>query len=472
MRQSRSERKRHEKQQRQRRRGRLFAFNLGLAAAIVIVALYGWYSGQLVIPESHSTSPQFQHDQPSKQETGASSNYQLEHQQESQDKPGEDKSEETAPQNLAASEPIGDKGMTAIGGAGLKESHESISSTELTESTGSMEVKSPLSSLPDDQSGKRHPTSDVVRFTFIGDIINAGKVADVVAKSGYHYPYSYVKSIFQQDDLTIANVETPITKRGVPAQHKEFVYKSSPKMASAMKEAGIDVVNLANNHVMDQGEEGLIDTFAALQGADIRYVGAGKNGIEAYQPVIVKRNGMSIAVLGFSRVIPDVSWYAGKNKPGLAATYDPTKALESIRKAKQAADIVIVVAHWGKEKVDYPVKHQQDLAHAYIDAGADLIIGGHPHVLQGFEPYKGKWIAYSMGNFIFTRATQPKTWDTMVLEAECTKNGTCKLQMHPYYTELGRAVPLIGTKGQALISRMESISFQTRVDRYGHVTKR
>nr|WP_275444506.1 CapA family protein [Paenibacillus sp. ACRRX] len=362
--------------------------------------------------------------------------------------------------------------MTASEGAGLKESHESISSTELTESTGSMEVKSPLSSLPDDQNGKRLPTGDVVRFTFVGDIINAGKVADVVAKSGYHYPYSYVKSIFQQDDLTIANVETPITKRGVPAQHKEFVYKSSPKMASAMKEAGIDVVNLANNHVMDQGEEGLIDTFAALQGADIRYVGAGKNGIEAYQPVIVKRNGMSIAVLGFSRVIPDVSWYAGKNKPGLAATYDPTKALESIRKAKQAADIVIVVAHWGKEKVDYPVKHQQDLAHAYIDAGADLIIGGHPHVLQGFEPYKGKWIAYSMGNFIFTRATQPKTWETMVLEAECTKNGTCKLQMHPYYTELGRAVPLIGTKGQALISRMESISFQTRVDRYGHVTKR
>lgn len=466
---------RHEKQQRQRRRGKLFAFNLGLATAIIIVALYGWYSGQLVIPDSYSAAPLFQHDQSSKQGAAVSSRIeQFEYPEESLHKAEDDNPEETVARQQKLFESTGDKGngMTTSEADELKESIQSISSTDLAESTRSIQVKPPLTSSDGDQSGKPKPASDVVRFTFVGDLINAGKVADVVAKSGYHYPYSYVKSIFQLDDMTIANVETPITKRGVPAQHKEFVYKSSPKMASAMKEAGIDVVNLANNHVMDQGEEGLLDTFSALQGADIRYVGAGKNGTEAYQPVIVKRNGISVAVLGFSRVIPDVSWYAGKNKPGVAATYDPTKALASIRKAKQDADLVVVIAHWGKEKVDYPVKHQRDLAHAYIDAGADLIIGGHPHVLQGFEPYKGKWIAYSMGNFIFTRASQPKTWETMVLEAECSKEGTCKLQMHPYYTELGRAVPLLGNKGQALISRLESISFHTRVDRYGYVTKR
>ncbi|WP_229106308.1 CapA family protein [Paenibacillus sp. 1001270B_150601_E10] len=313
-------------------------------------------------------------------------------------------------------------------------------------------------------------TEKKVSLTFVGDLIHAGRVADVVAKQGHDYPYTYVKDRFMNDDLTISNVETPITSRGTPAQDKTFVYKSSPKMAKALKDAGMDIVNLANNHILDQGQQGLIDTFEHLSKANVSYVGAGRNEEQAYKPVIVTRNGIRIAVLGFSRVIPEVSWYAGKNKPGVAATYDSTKAVKAIKQAAKQSDLVIVIAHWGVERQDKPIPYQRELARAYIDAGADLIIGGHPHVLQGFEQYKNKWIVYSLGNFIFTRATEPKTWETMMLQAECTATGACELQMKPYYTELGRAVPLTGAKGQALIKRVESISYHTRISSEGIIT--
>lgn len=337
-----------------------------------------------------------------------------------------------------------------------------------TETDAQPEIK-PEHHQPD-ASMDQDSSSESIKLTFVGDIINAGKVAAVVEKYGYDYPYTYVKDLFTQDDLTIANLETPITSRGVPAPDKQFVYKSSPKMADAMKTAGIDVVNLANNHILDQGEQGLLDTFSLLTKSQINYVGAGKDMEEAYRPAVIEKKGISIAVFGFSRVIPEVSWYAGKNKPGVAATYDPIKAVEAIKKVRDQVDLVIVIPHWGKEKEDQPVDYQRSLAKAYIDAGADLIVGGHPHVLQGFESYKGKWIAYSMGNFIFTRAEQPKTWETMVLEATCTKDGHITLQMKPYYTELGRAVPMDTAEAEALIKRVESISYHTSIDIQGRVT--
>lgn len=311
-----------------------------------------------------------------------------------------------------------------------------------------------------------------VHLTFVGDTIMTGHVETLLKEKGFDFPYAYVKQLFTQDDLTIANLETPVTKRGVPASNKEFVYKSPPEAVPAMKASGIDLVNLANNHSMDQGEEGLLDTFQALDQSDIPYIGAGQDATRAYAPVFVERSGIKMAFLGFSRVVPEVSWYAGKNKPGIAVSYDPKLAVEAIRTAKNQADLVIVVAHWGKERQDLPVDHQKELARAYIDAGADLIIGGHPHVLQGFESYKNKWIAYSLGNFIFTRASEPKTWETMVLQANCTKAGECKLNMLPHHAELGQAVPMNEQDGAKLRERIESISTDVTIDANGNVEKR
>lgn len=311
-----------------------------------------------------------------------------------------------------------------------------------------------------------------IRLAFAGDVMTAGRVEDVVKEHGYDFPFAYAKRWFQQADVAAVNLETPLTTRGVPAKDKQFVYKSSPQTAQAMIEAGIDIVNLANNHSMDQGEEGLLDTFAALTEAKLPYVGAGHDAEEAFTPVMLESQGIKLAFLGFTRVVPEVSWYAGKNKPGLATTYEgmKEKAAEAVAKAKEQADLVVVIAHWGKEKVDFPEDYQRELARLYIDAGADLIVGGHPHVLQGLEQYKGKWIAYSLGNFIFTRAVQPVTWETAILQAECTKQGQCELTVAPFYTELGQAVPLEGEAGQAVLQRVESISEQVSIDAEGRVT--
>ncbi len=292
---------------------------------------------------------------------------------------------------------------------------------------------------------------------FAGDTIFSSKVAEKLQKEGYDYPYRYVKSLFQNDDLSIVNLETPVTDGGTAAENKQYVFKSSPQALPELAKAGVEAVNLANNHSLDQGVNGLLDTIDHLKKSKLHYVGAGKNSTDAYAPVYIERKGIKIALCGFTRVIPESHWTAGKN-PGVAAAYDSKQAVKAIQKARQNADIVLVVVHWGKERTTKLEEHQTKLAREFIDAGADLIVGGHPHVLQGIEKYKGKWIAYSTGNFIFTKSKDPRTWETAVFAAECTKKGDCGLKLIPYKTELGQPVPMNEEEGAELLKEVESLS--------------
>ncbi|MGG1551439.1 CapA family protein [Paenibacillus ferrarius] len=308
-----------------------------------------------------------------------------------------------------------------------------------------------------------------VKLSFVGDVMFASKVEDIVKQKGYDYPFTNVKEDLKKPDYTIANLETPISTRGTP-QDKEYSYRSAPEALTALKNAGIDLVNLANNHVMDYGEAAFLDTMASLDETGIRRVGAGKDAAEAYQPVIVEKQGVRIAFLGFSRVVPNTSWKAGKNHPGVAETYDYRVPVEAIQKAKANADLVVVIAHWGIEREDAPDKYQKELAHRYIDAGADLIVGGHPHVLQGFEQYKGKWIAYSLGNFVFTTNENQKTWDSAILEASCSKAGGCNLHVAPILTTYALPTPMGPEDGAKLFARLSQISIGAKVDGNGYVS--
>ncbi|WP_342423461.1 CapA family protein [Paenibacillus sp. FSL E2-0178] len=309
-----------------------------------------------------------------------------------------------------------------------------------------------ISGLPENSSG------GTVKLNFAGDVIFAGKVAELLQKKGYDYSYSALDGMFKKDDLTVVNLETPITTGGVGAANKQFVFKGAPEALDALKSAGVDAVNLANNHTLDQGEEGLLDTLKHLSKRGIPYVGAGKNSKEAYSAQYFERQGIRIALLGFTRVMPVIEWKAEAGKPGLASVYDSAEALKAIAAAKQQADLVVVVVHWGKERMEQYDKTQQTLGHSFIDAGADLVMGGHPHVLQGIEPYKGKWIAYSTGNFIFTRSSLPATWETAVFQAECSKEGQCSLKLSPMDAELGQPVPMNEADGQLLLHKVESLS--------------
>lgn len=307
-----------------------------------------------------------------------------------------------------------------------------------------------------------------VLIHFAGDTIFSGKVADKLEKEGYDYPYRFVKELFLNDDLSIVNLETPVTDGGTAAENKTYVFKSSPKALPEMAKAGIDAVNLANNHSLDQGTEGLLDTIEHLKQNGLQYFGAGKNGTDAYAPIYIERKGIKIAVCGFTRVIPESHWAAGKN-PGVAAAYDSTQAVKSVKAARKKADLVLVVTHWGKERATKLEEHQTELAHAFIDAGADLVVGGHPHVMQGLERYKGKWIAYSAGNFIFTKSKDPKTWETAVFAAECSKDGECSLKLIPYKTELGQPVPMNEEEGAKLLKEVQGYSPGVSISAAGEV---
>jgi poly-gamma-glutamate capsule biosynthesis protein CapA/YwtB (metallophosphatase superfamily) len=309
-----------------------------------------------------------------------------------------------------------------------------------------------------------------VRMAFVGDVMLADTVEKLLQQNGYDYPYGSVKPLLAEPDVTVANLETPVTERGAK-QTKEYVYRSSPKALPALKESGVDIVNLANNHIMDYGAEGMLDTISLLDREGIAHVGAGHNLEEALKPAVVTKQGIRIAFLGFSRVVPDNSWKASAKQAGVADTYNYTVPVETIRKAKEQADLVVVLAHWGTERKDTPDPVQTDLAHRYVDAGADLVVASHPHVLQGLEAYKGKWIAYSLGNFIFTTNDVAKTWETIVLQAECAKNGGCLLKAVPILTKWAKPEPMSGDAGAALLRRLSALSFRARVGADGAVVE-
>ncbi|USB32259.1 CapA family protein [Paenibacillus sp. YPG26] len=342
------------------------------------------------------------------------------------------------------------------------------------------EGNSPAVTPPDPSQASQDSTAETVGSSakesllihFGGDTIFSGKVAEKMEQYGIDFPFKHVKDLFLKDDLTILNLETPVTTRGIGAKNKQFVFKAHPDALKAMKKAGVDAVNVANNHTLDQGVQGLLDTMDHLHANKIPFAGAGRNSSEAYAPVYIERKGAKIALFGFSRVLPELSWNAQADRPGLAGVYndDVQLAVKSIQDARKKADLVIVVAHWGRERVTVPDSTQTLLAHSFVDAGADLVVGGHPHVLQGVEQYKGKWIAYSTGNFIFTKATtRPKTWDTAVFQAHCTIGEGCDLRMIPFLTEIGQPVPKNAQDSAKLMKEIESLSPGVKIDSYGNI---
>lgn len=362
--------------------------------------------------------------------------------------------------------PQGIQGGEAAAEAKLPDPYEGVRQPRLAE-----DPARPQAAKEDDEANLA-PDSERsmhVNLAFVGDVMFADKVNGLLTQHGYEYPFKYVRSYLEKADITVANLETPITTRGT-AEEKAYAYRSSPLVLPELKKAGVDLVNLANNHSMDYGVQGLLDTLDHLDAKGIERVGAGRNAEEAYRHVIMEHHGMKIAFLGFSRVIHSTSWYAGNSRPGLAETYSTKLPLEAIKKAREDADLVVVIAHWGEERNHRPIKVQTDLARQYIDQGADLVVASHPHVLQGFEQYKGKWIAYSLGNFIFTTNENPATWESLILEASCTKERSCDLQLVPILTKWAQPIRMVEEDGRKLFDKLTNLSVNANIDAEGRIT--
>lgn len=239
-----------------------------------------------------------------------------------------------------------------------------------------------------------------LKIGFVGDIALTHDYDVLHWAKGPHYPFELMKEVFSRHDLLVGNLEAPLCLGGEPYPMK-LSLKTHPGYAAGLKEAGFTALTLGNNHVLDYREQPFYDTIEILDSQGIQWCGAGRDLAQARKPVVMEKNGISIGMLSCCEVKIDSPFYASQESRGIAPV-DLDLLSRDIASLKGRADIVVVSLHWGIEDWAYPTPDQVEKAHRIIDMGAHLVIGHHPHVLQGVERYRHGYIAYSLGNFLFS----------------------------------------------------------------------
>jgi len=238
-----------------------------------------------------------------------------------------------------------------------------------------------------------------VSLLFVGDIMPSRWVDKQMQREGYDFPFAETTQMTQHVDLAFANLESPITD-GRTIRAGEMVFRTDPEFVPSLARAGFDVVSLANNHTPNFGQKGLQDTFTHLQSNGIRTIGAGTT-TNAYAPLYENVSGLRVAFVAQNDTLPiPASYCAGDTRLGTAC-FNIERLKQAISEAKTNADFVVFSMHGGIEYASSSNASQETYARTAIDAGADIVIGHHPHTIQNRELYNGKWIYYSLGNYIF-----------------------------------------------------------------------
>ena len=249
---------------------------------------------------------------------------------------------------------------------------------------------------------------------FVGDIMLSRGIGKIMAEqNNWLYPFEHMREYLQKADLVFGNLEGPISGRG-KNQGSIYSFNADPYVAQGLTDSNFTVLSVANNHIFDYGRDAFIDTLAVLRLSGIAVVGGGINFEDAHRPVIRDVKGTKVAFLGYTNLLPRL--FGEKDSVPAASYLDEEIMKRDIDVAKTLADIVTVSLHWGDE---YSTKHndwQERVAREAIDAGASLIIGHHPHVVQEVEQYNGGYIAYSLGNFIFDQNFSEDTGKGLLLE--------------------------------------------------------
>lgn len=239
--------------------------------------------------------------------------------------------------------------------------------------------------------------AETVNLVFVGDIMLDDGPGRVVAAG--RDPLAPFAPLLAAADYRIGNLETPIATSGKPTESKIYNFRADPRVLKVLQ-GRFDALSVANNHSGDYGQEAFLETLDHVSSIGIKTFGGGRNLTEAHRPLWIEKHDIRIAVLAYNEFKPR-SFAAGPNWPGVAWSED-TLVVADIRAARRAgADLVIPYMHWGWEREPEPTERQRALARLMIDAGADAVVGGHPHVTQGSESYRGKPIIYSLGNFVF-----------------------------------------------------------------------
>ena len=279
-----------------------------------------------------------------------------------------------------------------------------------------------------------------ITLAFAGDVNFTGRTARLLADPAT--PFGPISTVLRSADFAAVNLETAVTSRGAP-QPKTYHFRTSPAAFTGLRDAGIDLVTMANNHVLDYGPAGLADTLAAARAARFPYVGIGTNAAAAWAPYLTAIRGVKIAVIGVSQVAELASsWVATASRPGEANAIDLGRALAAVQTARRLASIVIVFMHWGTEGQACPDPAQLALAPRLAAAGASIIIGAHAHMLQGSGWLGRTFVAYGLGNFLW--------WE----RSYSTATGVLELTLRPHAPLTARFVPaVVSGTGQPIVDR-------------------
>lgn len=261
--------------------------------------------------------------------------------------------------------------------------------------------------------------AETMTLIFVGDIMLDDGPGRTIAQGGD--PLAAFVDVLAQADYVVGNLECPVATRGEPLANKIFTFRAHPRVMPIL--AGrFDALSVANNHSGDYGQAAFVETLDHLGNSGIKAFGGGRNLSEAHQALFVERRGVRIALLAYNEFKPR-SFEAGADWPGIAWSED-SQVIADIRAARVAgADLVIPFMHWGWERETQPTDRQRQLARTMIDAGAEVVIGSHPHVTQGVEYYRGKLIVYSLGNFVFDGFKTPETTTGWLLRLTVDRQG-------------------------------------------------
>ncbi|MBJ6762086.1 CapA family protein [Myxococcaceae bacterium JPH2] len=275
--------------------------------------------------------------------------------------------------------------------------------------------------------------------TYFDEQVAKGRTREEMFAYGFHE----VKPLADSGDLFVVNLECPYTT-SEDKLAKNFNFRARPELVNVLIAGGVDAVSLANNHMMDYGPQGLVDTLMTLEAAGIPHFGAGRTLAEARKPALLTVNGVRFALLGYfflgDRNIEPAQVYATDTSPGVAGTFSDEAAMErmlreDILAARAQADVVLPFFHWGREGNYTPEPYQVRLAHAAIDAGAAGVLGSHPHVLQAMESHRGAPVIYSLGNFVFGGNWNPRDKRSALWRARFSPGGYLSSEVLPLRTD-------------------------------------
>lgn len=280
----------------------------------------------------------------------------------------------------------------------------------------------PVVQEEDNEDLKQEKKDVTVSISFVGDVMLDSYFADYIRNYGVDYPWESVAPLLQEADIAVVNLETCVSNQGKSLKKEKYGFRAQPETLQGLVNAGIDIVNVANNHTYDYGKTAFLDTLLNLKEYGMDYVGGGNNIKEALEVKIIIKDELKIGFLSATEVSPSYS-KAGETKAGVAFYSQSNYAhiLEAVKTAKEKCDLLMVVLHWGAEYQDKPEKNQINIAHELIDNGADAVVGQHAHVLQGIEIYEDKPILYNIGNFLFLKRNE-KAGKTGVFNLKFTKD--------------------------------------------------